>query len=263
MVGGGSFLLLWPCIGLVDTLHQCGRNAAATSITDAFDEAAKQQSSLLHKVKNQLKGRAANVPDSVEDADLRRRLINDLLAYIFLEWKRATTQSEYVTAEEVWKACLMAEHLDRASENDKLHSVGARLRFLDHTGRCGFEQSAGELIRSLVMDLATNALDAGATEVIVNIEVNPTSSRRHEVVVTVDDNGGGHFPNDYPPGSSLATLQGQCAARSGALRHTRHLERSGTKVTATLRTILVPPSSATVLPPPIQHPKTPTEMVHV
>lgn len=263
MLCGGSFLLLWPCIGLADTLHQCGRNAAAISITDAFNEAAKQQSSLLHKVKNQLKGRAANVSDSVEDADLRRRLTNDLLAYIFLEWNRATTQSEYVTAEEIWKACRMADHLDRACVNDELQSAGARLRFLDHTGSCGFEQSAGEVIRSLVMDLATNALDAGATQVIVNIEVNPTPSRRHEVVVTVGDNGAGYFPDSYPPGSSLATLQGQCAARSGALRHSPRLDRTGTNVTATLRTILMPPSTATVLSQPIQQPKAPTEMVNV
>ena len=263
MVGGGTFLLLWPCIGLVETLHQCGRNAAAASITDAFDEAADRQTSLLHKVKTQLKGRTANVPDSADDADLRRRLTNDLLAYVSLEWERATTRSEYVTAEEIWKACRMAEHLDRACVNEELQSAGARLRFLDHTGSCGFEQSAGEVIRSLVMDLATNALAAGATQVIVNIEVNPTPSRRHEVVVTVGDNGAGHFPDSYPPGSSLATLQGQCAARSGALRHSPHLDRTGTNVIATLRTILMPPSTATVLPQPIQQPKAPTEMANV
>ncbi len=260
MVGGGSFLLLWPCIGLVDTLHQCGRNATATSITGAFEMAATEQSALLHKVKNYLKARVANVPDGVEYADQTRRITNDLLGYFALEWKRATVDTDEVTAEEIWQACLMAERLHQASGSDELQAVGARLRFLDDTDHCGFEQSAGELVRSLVMDLATNALDAGASEVIVQITVKPISSRRHEVVVTVDDNAGGHFPDSYKPGSSLATLQGQCTARLGLLRHTPHADREGTLVIATLRTKIIPLSSKPIRPDPIQQPNTPTEV---
>lgn len=48
------------------------------------------------------------------------------------------------------------------------------------------------------MDLATNALQAGATDVIVQIKVNPISKFGDEIVVTVEDNGVGHFPQGLP-----------------------------------------------------------------
>ena len=223
--------------------------------------AATEQSALLHKVKNYLKGRAANIPDGVEYAEQKRRITNDLLGYFALEWKRATVDTEDVTADEIWQACLMAERLQQACRNDEQLSSGARLRFLDDTDHCGLEQSAGELVRSLVMDLATNALDAGAKEVIVKVTTNPISTRRHEVIVTVDDDGGGHFPDSYPAGSSLATLQGQCTARSGTLRHTPHQGRTGTLVTATLRTKMIPKSPMPNLSEFGQQPKDRTEMV--
>ena len=242
MVGGGSFLLLWPWMGLGDTLHQCGRNASAISISGAFDDALREQSELLHNIKNELKSRAASIPDSVAGAGLKRRVTNDLLGYFFLEWKRAAADSDQVTVDEIWEACLMAERLRRAVGSDD-PAARPRLHLVDDTHHCGFEQSAGELVRSLIMDLATNALDSGATEVTARIQVNPppTPGGRHEVVVTVDDNGCGHFPDNYPHGSSLATLQGLCAARKGTLRHTPHLNRRGTLVTATLRTTVIAP----------------------
>lgn len=241
MVGGGSFLLLWPCIGLVDTLHECGRNASALYVGRTFSDALNEHSEVLHNIKNELKSRASSIPDSVENAGVERRITNDLLGYFFLEWRRAAMDSDQVTLDEIWEACLMAERLRRAVTIDG-PGVRARLHLVDDTDHCGFEQSAGELIRSLVMDLATNALDAGATKVIVHIHLipPPAPGGRDEVVVTIEDDGDGQFPHSYPNGSSLATLQGLCAARKGSLTHASHPDHTGTLVTATLRTTIIP-----------------------
>lgn len=263
MVGGGSFLLLWPCIGLVDTLHQCGRNATATSITKAFVTVESEQSGLLHKLKTYLTIRLAKIPDSAENAELKRSITNDLLAYFFLEWKLATIDFDEVTAAEIWESCLTVDHLKQSyRRDDDPHAAGLPLTFIDNTDQCGFEQTAAELVRSLFMDLATNALHAGATDVIVQIKVNPLSKFGDEVVVTVDDNGAGYFPKIYPPGTSLATLRGQCMARWGVFAHTPHAGRSGTLVTATLQTKIIQRKPKPIFGEPIQYPEEPTELVN-
>lgn len=263
MVGGGSFLLLWPWLGLVATLHQCGRNATATSIAKAFVEVEQEQSDLLHKIKTYLDARIAKIPDGAENAEMNRGITNDLLAYFSLEWKRATIDSDEVTVAEIWGACMTVEHLKQPHLTyltDDPHAAGPRLCLIDDTDQCCFEQSAAELIRSLFMDLATNALQAGATDVIVQIKVNPISKFGDEIAVTVDDNGVGHFPKVYPPGTSLATLRGQCTARWGVFEHTPHAGRSGTLVTATLQTRIIRPPKA-ILAEPIQYSEKPTELV--
>lgn len=221
----GSFLLIWPYIGLLNLILRCASTSAEDEVSNNLVMQRDIHHEYVHRAKNELRPSSREVASDAEYDAFSAAVVvvenarRDILASAAIGYDDAHP------ANELWKT------YQRTIGDAVLRE---RLRFVDYTNGRKLSHLEGLILQSIFVGFVSNALRAHPQEVAVTVSDDTDDKGVPLIKVVVEDDGVGGAPSAFEKGSGLARLDELCRQRGGKVQIARR-ERGGTQATATFR----------------------------
>jgi hypothetical protein len=221
----GSFLLIWPYVGLLNLLLRCAMTSAQNEVSNNLIMQRDIHHEYIHRAKNELRPSSREVASDAENDAFSAAVVvvenarRDILA------SAAAGYDDDHPADELWKT------YQRTIGDADLRD---RLRFVDGTDGRKLSHLEGLILQSIFVGFVSNALRAHPHEVAVTVSDDTDDKGVPLIQVVVEDDGVGGAPSTFEKGSGLARLDELCRQRGGSVQIARR-EHGGTQATATFR----------------------------
>jgi hypothetical protein len=219
----GSFLLLWPYIGMLNLLLQYACSAASDQVSRNLDLRRLFDQEYLHRAKNELRRPVSgNTTSEAEHEAYAAAVVALANADRDMAALASAGEDDAHRAAELWSTY----HMSMGDTN-----LRDLLRYTDRTGGRKLSHLDGLILQDIFVGLVSNALRAHPEQVDVTVseDIDPTGMPLIEVVV--EDDGDGDAPTFFRPGSGLARLDELCRLRGGGV-HVEARKDAGTRCKA-------------------------------